>query len=106
MAAPCPLGSYSSAFLARFGFLPYTASVMGWFVVWQRQPSMSQVSRTAIPFCVEDDAADELGDLWYYGVSEDAKSVQPRGNPMSHSTHVGFSGPRSCKLIRSGSCTE
>ena len=31
-----------------------------------------------------------LGD---YGVSEAFKSVHPGGNPMSHSTHVGFSWP-------------
>lgn len=30
---------------------------------------------------------------WDYGVSEALKSVHPRGNPMSHSTHVGFSWP-------------
>lgn len=29
----------------------------------------------------------------YYGVSEALKSVHPIGNPMSHSTHVGFSRP-------------
>jgi hypothetical protein len=50
--------------------------------------------------------ADVLGDLGDYGVSEGSKSVQPVGNPMSHSTHVGFSGPRCSKLRRSGSCTE
>jgi hypothetical protein len=32
-------------------------------------------------------------DLRHYGVSESSKSVHPSGYPMSHSTHVGFSGP-------------
>ena len=42
-------------------------------------------------FC--DHPSDELGDLRYDGVSESPKSVHPSGNPMSHSTHVGFSFP-------------
>jgi hypothetical protein len=40
-----------------------------------------------------DEAADDFGDLGYYGVSESSKSVHPAGNPMSHSTHVGFNLP-------------
>jgi len=37
--------------------------------------------------------ADVFGGLWDYGVSEGSKSVHPVGNPMSHSTHVGFKCP-------------
>jgi hypothetical protein len=43
---------------------------------------------------VGDDAlAEPLGDLGDEGVSEGSKSVHPVGNPMSHSTHVGFRLP-------------
>jgi hypothetical protein len=43
---------------------------------------------------VGDDAlAEPLGDLRDEGVSEGSKSVHPVGNPMSHSTHVGFKLP-------------
>jgi hypothetical protein len=45
------------------------------------------------PFRLEDCAADDFGDLRDDGVSEGSKAVHPRGNPMSHSTHVGFSAP-------------
>lgn len=38
-------------------------------------------------------ASDYLDDLGDDGVAEGAQSVHPGGNPMSHSTHVGFSGP-------------
>ena len=41
----------------------------------------------------EDRAADQLGDLGDYGVSEGSEAVHPIGNPISHSTHVGFSCP-------------
>ncbi len=37
----------------------------------------------------------EFGDLGDDGISEGPKSVHPRGNPMSHSTHVGFNEPLS-----------
>ena len=37
-----------------------------------------------------------FGDLGDYGVAESSQSVHPRGNPMSHSTHVGFSVPPTC----------
>ena len=40
-----------------------------------------------------------FGDLGDYGVAESSQSVHPRGNPMSHSTHVGFS----CPPVDSGS---
>jgi hypothetical protein len=36
---------------------------------------------------------DPFRDLGDDGVPEAAQSVQPRGNPMSHSTHVGFNAP-------------
>lgn len=42
----------------------------------------------------ENGAADYFGDLWDDGVAESAISVQPTGNPISHSTHSGFFGPR------------
>lgn len=31
--------------------------------------------------------------LGHDGISEASKSVHPSGNPMSHSTHIGFSWP-------------
>jgi len=34
---------------------------------------------------------DDFRDLRHDGVSEALNSVHPRGNPISHSTHVGFS---------------
>ncbi len=37
--------------------------------------------------------ADKFGDLRDYGIAEGCKSVCALGNPMSHSTHVGFSAP-------------
>jgi hypothetical protein len=44
--------------------------------------------------------ADVLDHLRDYGVSEGFKSVHPVGNPMSHSTHVGFNAPpvAACKF--------
>lgn len=41
----------------------------------------------------ENPAPDKLDDLRDDGVAEGPKSVHPSGNPMSHSTHVGFSEP-------------
>jgi len=43
---------------------------------------------------------DHVGDLRDDGVAEASQSVHPSGNPMSHSTHVGFSCPPAavCKL--------
>jgi len=41
----------------------------------------------------EEQTSDVLGHLGDYGVSEGPQSVHPLGNPMSHSTHVGFSCP-------------
>lgn len=32
-----------------------------------------------------------LCDLRHYSVAEPSESVHPSGNPISHSTHVGFS---------------
>jgi hypothetical protein len=37
--------------------------------------------------------SDPLGDLGHDGVPETSQSVYPIGNPISHSTHVGFSEP-------------
>ena len=42
---------------------------------------------------VNNHSSDEFCYLWDYGVSESFESVHPRGNPMSHSTHVGFNLP-------------
>ena len=52
---------------------------------------------------MDDRAADQLRDLRDDRVSEGPKSVHPSGNPMSHSTHVGFKEPLPvCDLIASG----
>lgn len=42
--------------------------------------------------------ADVLCYLWHYGVPEgvEAISVHRRGNPINHSTHVGFTRPGDC----------
>lgn len=42
---------------------------------------------------VEDASANPLRDLRDEGVAEGGKAVHPSGNPISHSTHVGFSAP-------------
>lgn len=39
-----------------------------------------------------------LGDLGNDGVAESSQSVHPSGNPMSHSTHVGFNCPRASQF--------
>jgi len=36
---------------------------------------------------------DDFDDLRDDGISEASKAVHPSGNPMSHSTHVGFNEP-------------
>jgi hypothetical protein len=40
--------------------------------------------------------ADDFWDLRDDGISEGFKSVHPGGNPISHSTHVGFNFPVRC----------
>ena len=55
---------------------------------------------------LEDGAADQFGDLRDYGVSEPFKSVCSIGNPISHSTHVGFSPPRLPELTPSTMPTD
>lgn len=45
--------------------------------------------------------ADQFDDLRDDGVSEGSKAVHPIGNPISHSTHVGFSPPRFPELTPS-----
>jgi hypothetical protein len=40
-----------------------------------------------------DEPSNVFGNLRDDGVAEGSKSVHPLGNPMSHSTHVGFSCP-------------
>jgi hypothetical protein len=40
-----------------------------------------------------DCAADDFRDLRDDRVTEGVQAVHPRGNPMSHSTHVGFNEP-------------
>jgi len=51
---------------------------------------------------IHDPSADQLGDLWDDGVAEAAQSVHPSGNPISHSTHVGFNGPPTSELLSDG----
>jgi hypothetical protein len=45
------------------------------------------------PRSTKEEVTDELGDLGDNSVAERLESVHPSGNPISHSTHVGFSGP-------------
>jgi hypothetical protein len=45
-----------------------------------------------------DHPADDLGALRDDRVAEGPQSVHPAGNPISHSTHVGFSGPEVTSL--------
>src|SRR5690606_26967149 len=45
-----------------------------------------------------DSSSDEFRDLGDDSVSETSDSVHPIGNPMSHSTHVGFSCPDTSHL--------
>ena len=52
----------------------------------------ARVSGLSIGVC-HDHTAYEFCDLWDYSVSESFKSVHPSGNPISHSTHIGFSRP-------------
>lgn len=40
-----------------------------------------------------DCSPDDFDDLRDDGVSEGSKAVHPGGNPISHSTHVGFNVP-------------
>jgi hypothetical protein len=42
---------------------------------------------------LEELPADDFDDLRDDGISEGSKAVHPSGNPMSHSTHVGFNAP-------------
>jgi hypothetical protein len=49
-----------------------------------------------------DRPSDQLDDLGHDRVSEATQSVHPRGNPMSHSTHVGFSCPPTIAAASSG----
>jgi hypothetical protein len=53
---------------------------------------------------LDDPAAYPLGHLGNYGVAESSKSVHPAGNPMSHSTHVGFRLPPTCTTSGSAPC--
>ena len=48
---------------------------------------------TPLRFYFEDDSPDDFRDLRDDGVAEGSKTVHPSGNPMSHSTHVGFNEP-------------
>jgi hypothetical protein len=49
-------------------------------------------------FRFEDGPPDDFNDLRYDGVAEASQAVHPSGNPMSHSTHVGFSEPPATAL--------
>jgi hypothetical protein len=51
---------------------------------------------------LEDSSADPLGDLRDKGVAEGGKAVHSGGNPISHSTHVGFS----CPVLWSGTAAS
>ena len=42
---------------------------------------------------LHDDTTHNFCDLWHYGVAKSSQSVHPSGNPMSHSTHIGFNDP-------------
>jgi hypothetical protein len=44
--------------------------------------------------------ANHFGDLGHDGVSEASQSVHPMGNPISHSTHCGFSLPLLPAMVR------
>jgi hypothetical protein len=44
-------------------------------------------------FRFEDRLPDERRDLRDDRISEGSQTVHPSGNPISHSTHVGFSAP-------------
>ena len=58
------------------------------------QTRFARRGRDARSFLVlEDPVPDPLGDLRDEGVAEGGKAVHPSGNPISHSTHVGFSCP-------------
>lgn len=48
------------------------------------------ISAAAAPMQLDDSLTPELPDLRDDGVSEASQSVNPIGNPMSHSTHSGF----------------
>jgi hypothetical protein len=51
---------------------------------------------------LDDRPPDGFDDLRDDGVPESPKSVQPRGNPINHSTHVGFSFPPAIAFASSG----
>lgn len=51
----------------------------------------------------QDQPPDEIADGRGDGISEASASVQEMGNPISHSSHVGFTGPRSPKAFKSSS---
>lgn len=56
--------------------------------------------------CGQNRAANQFGNLRDYGVSEPFKAVCSIGNPISHSTHVGFSPPRLPELTPSAMPTD
>ena len=47
-------------------------------------------------FVFHDCASNKLWYLWNNGISEGGETVHPVGNPISHSTHVGFNAPPTC----------
>ena len=51
-------------------------------------------------FRFEDGPPDDFRDLRDDGVSEGSKTVHPRGNPISHSTHIGFNAPVSPAMVK------
>jgi hypothetical protein len=50
-------------------------------------------------FDFRDGFEERVGLLRDDGISEGSKAVHPRGNPMSHSTHVGFNAPVASRAI-------
>src|SRR6185503_436653 len=96
--APCSLAGCAADYLAdcgakrsksRFEGLRYNFTRQGkLFPSWQ-------------PRFLNNCPADHFDDLGDDCVSKGSKSVHPAGNPISHSTHVGFNGPLTavCKFI-------
>ena len=56
-------------------------------------PTVTRRRRVASINRFYDSSPDPFRHLWHYGVSKSSQSVHPSGNPMSHSTHVGFNAP-------------
>jgi hypothetical protein len=87
--------SYRFFFFTSGGFSPFFRLFLGSL----KSGSISDLSNI-LTHRFEDRFADEFWDLWDDSVAEGSKAVHPRGNPISHSTHVGFSRPfNSCGVV-------